>query len=213
MSFYLQLPFQHVHAVPGSMERFAAILSDSNFLQPDIVAEVLRQTRAPAPDGNQIIRHVKQYSHKLGQYVSEEVRWCIGVLPTRTNPLDEFNSNTVRDSCSVVSHVLELLDQHLRDGPVELSDLADRAALSVIYAGLLIHLHAKEVIVAQGRGLLDLDYEPVAESYTSDEGFLSVTNAHFQVKEAIRGLEEEGGSLDNASLYIITHPEDRLIRR
>ncbi len=125
-----------------------------------------------------------------------------------TGLVGESVNAAVRDSCSTGFHILGLLDQYIQHWEVERSGPADRAALWVIYAASLIHLHANDITAMQGRGLLELDNTPVADSYIGYGYFQSVASAYSQVKEAIHHFKEKGGRLNNGGLRIIFYPED-----
>ncbi|KAI1754151.1 hypothetical protein F4782DRAFT_44360 [Xylaria castorea] len=161
-------------------------------LRPDSVVEVLQAIgTVPELQQNLLIRQVDRYSPKLGDYVTNSIECCLNGLGLRTGPADESIQNEVRDNLFTVSHTLRLLDQNLQGGQIEHGNLKKRADLRMIYATLLIHLHAKNITVTCGLGLLKHS-ELVADSYTSYEGFQSVANACSQVKDAIRCLEEKG---------------------
>ncbi|KAI3316574.1 hypothetical protein HD806DRAFT_424647 [Xylariaceae sp. AK1471] len=172
-------------------------------LQPDIVVKLLRQSRPPEDRRNIVIRQVTRYSPELGQFMIEETRRHVCRLPRRTSLGEEYNNESIRDCCSIVTHVLGLMDQYEGDKQVELGHLADRAAMSIIYAALLVHLHAKTIMAVQSRGLLEMSGHATADSYTSYENFQSVTAAYSQVIQTIHCLKEKGGQLDDGSIWIL----------
>jgi hypothetical protein len=172
-------------------------------LQPDSVAKVLQQSRPPEDRCNLVIRQVNQYSPELGQLIIQETRRHVCGLPRRTSLAEEYIKESIRDFCSTLSHVLALMDQYEGEGEEKLSNLMDRATMLIIYAALLIHLHAKTVMAMQSRGLLKLSGNVGAELYTSYESFQSVRAAYSQAMRAIHCLEERGGQLNDGSIWIL----------
>ncbi|MBE3045780.1 hypothetical protein IMZ48_25200 [Candidatus Bathyarchaeota archaeon] len=76
-------------------------------------------------------------------------------------------------------------------------DAADRVALLVIRAALLIHLHAKNVKAAMSKGILELYRGESAASYASAEGFNFVAGAWEAAAEAIRRFNSGGRTLES----------------
>lgn len=158
-------------------------------LQPDIMVKVVEQSRAHDDQRNWAIRSINSYSPKLGQLVIEHARWRSRTLPPRTDLADMSTNNSIRDHCSAISHVLGLLDQYMQDRQVENGDLVDRAALLVVHAVLLVHLHAKDIAVVHSRGILDMNNDGTPDAYTSYDSFQAVAKARSLAKEAIRRLD------------------------
>ena len=97
----------------------------------------------------------------------------------------------------IVDHVLNLIDQSIRDGGMRNSDLlCDRASLLIIQAVMLIHQHAKVIPVYASEGLFRKSSDDTADSYTTYEGFVSVAHTRHMAEKAIGELTEVGGKLD-----------------
>ncbi|KAI0414500.1 hypothetical protein F5X98DRAFT_389764 [Xylaria grammica] len=175
-------------------------------LQPDVVAQIFQRIHPRDDQRNLVIRRVARYSPELGRLVIQEARRYVCELPRRTGLARESVNESTRDYCSTVAYILGLMDKYESGRQVELGDLGDRAAISILYAALLIHLHAKTNLAIMSRGLLDMSGNATAESYTSYEGFQTVTAAYSQAMRAIHCFEENGGQLDDGSEWILRTP-------
>ncbi|KAI0864146.1 hypothetical protein F4860DRAFT_529672 [Xylaria cubensis] len=173
---------------------------------PDRVAEVLTWYDVRVPQRYFIIRQVYRYSQRFGDFVNKQARQVIGARRTRTGPADESVNEQVRDCLCAVSYVIGLLDQCSNDKKREREDLRIRAESRMVYTALLIHLHAK-IILVDSNGILRFN-DLVADAYTSYEGFQSVVNAYSRLRDAIRRLEEQGDYITSWHTYYRRHTRE-----
>ncbi|KAI1502221.1 hypothetical protein F5X99DRAFT_427614 [Biscogniauxia marginata] len=172
-------------------------------LQPDVVAQVLRQHTPPEQQCIAIIRLVNTYSTELGQFMIESARKHLCRLAWRNESVPLTQVATLGYSCTT-NHVLGLLDQSTQDSPFKDDTLLlDRAALLVVYATLLVQLHAKTIKVLASHGLLENSSNDTADSYTTYEHFASVVQASNAAEEAIRELAEKGIKLDDEIMIFV----------
>ncbi|RYP14043.1 hypothetical protein DL767_010440 [Monosporascus sp. MG133] len=76
--------------------------------------------------------------------------------------------------------------------------LVDRAALLVIYATLLVQLHANVIAEHDSQGVLRLDcLGDSPDAYTNHKDFQSVAQARYEAEKAIRDLYAAGWGLDD----------------
>lgn len=137
---------------------------------------------------NWIIGSVSGYSPELGRLAVRHACRRARTLPPRTDLAEKATNDSIRGHCFAVSHVLGLLDMYRQDRQVEKSDLVDWAALLVVHAVLLIHLHAKAIGVVHSQGLLDMNSDGTAEAYTSCEDFQAVAKVRSLARIAISQL-------------------------
>ncbi|KAK2616275.1 hypothetical protein QQS21_000709 [Conoideocrella luteorostrata] len=157
-------------------------------LEPAIAAEVLRKYRLPVQKRNIAIRYIRKYSTELGQYVIEMTQSYLLTLPCRVIPHDLSTREALLDRCSTIHHILSLINQSVEDE----EDVAKhRATLLVVYATMLIHVHAN-VVTAQGsHGLLERSSNDTSESYSSHDGFMSVVHARQMAEDALVELKTD----------------------
>ncbi|KAG8407085.1 hypothetical protein J3459_016382 [Metarhizium acridum] len=169
-------------------------------LEPAQVVAVLRTHRPPVGRRNQVIRRVRKYSTELGQFVIEMTREYLRSLPWRMVPVppESLMQNALLDRCSTINHVLGLVDRSIKDEVMCTNHPSlhqDRAALLVVYATLLIQLHAKTVTVLGSRGLLQMSSKETDDLYNSCD-LHSVVRARQNAEEAVYDLAEQGIELD-----------------
>lgn len=163
-------------------------------LDPDTVVHVLEAHR-PAPDiCVVVIRHVKTYSTRLARFVAEEARNHLYTLGRRSSPAE--NGWTIH-YCNMVQHMLQLQLQLSSEDGMDEQLLADRAALLVIYAALLIQVHSKQIKVGRSEGLVQLDSSSDSCLYIDQHTFLHVREACDEVTTVVHKLDASGLKLCN----------------
>ncbi|KAI0401652.1 hypothetical protein F4802DRAFT_579336 [Xylaria palmicola] len=171
---------------------------------PDTVVDVLALFRPSYPRRHAILREVTQYTHKLGRYIARVMANQVYRHPMRTGPADENTRREARDGYFTLLHAFRIMAKHMKDGQVELEGLRVRASLWVVRVAVLIHLHAREVNVVHGTGIVDLYRNAPADSYTSHEGFRSVADAYAEMNDATRQLQNEGAKPFSCCLWFFT---------
>lgn len=154
-------------------------------LRPDIVVRVVEQSRPHDDQRNWVIRSVGSYSPGLGRLAVQHARRLVRTLQPRPLLAEVSTANSIRSHCSAINHVIGLLHEYMQGRQVEKSVQVDRAALLVLHAVLLIHLHAKVIGVVHSQGILDLNSDGTADEYTSGESFQAVAKARSLAKAAI----------------------------
>ena len=163
-------------------------------LDPDTVVHVFEAHR-PAPDIRVlVIRHVKTYSTRLARVVAEEARNHLYTLGRRSSPAE--NGWTIH-YCNMVQHILQLQLQLSSEDGMDEQLLADRAALLVIYAALLIQVHSKQIKVGRSEGLVQLDSSSDSCLYIDQHTFLHVREACDEVTTVVHKLDASGLKLCN----------------
>ncbi|OAA36998.1 hypothetical protein NOR_07274 [Metarhizium rileyi] len=153
-------------------------------LQPDIVAKVVEEYGLRDDHRNRVICSISTYSSELASLVIRHACSCARRLPLRTRLAEMSTDKSIRSHCSAISHVLGLLDQHMRDGQA----LPHRAALLVVHAVLLIQLHAKSIGVMHSQGILEMNGDDTPDAYRSYEDFQALVKVRSLAKEAISQL-------------------------
>lgn len=172
-------------------------------LQPDVATDVLEKCRPPIEACSFVIRYVARYSTNLGRYMSRLAGNYLLTLPSRRGA-SECHEELAQDLRNAVAHVLRLAD-----APAETEDiqqeqlLADRVALLTVYAALLVHIHAKDIICDSSRHLLTLEKDETSEMYTGTAQFKVVRDARRRLTEAICALRAVGGELDDEARWFI----------
>lgn len=153
-------------------------------LQPDIVVKVVEESGLRDDHRNRVICSISSYSSELAKLVIRHACSCARRLPLRTGLAEMSTDKSIRSHCSAISHVLGLLDQHMRDGQA----LVHRAALLVVHAVLLIQLHAKSIGVMHSQGILEMNSDDTPDAYRSYEDFQALAKVRSLAKEAISQL-------------------------
>lgn len=164
---------------------------------------MLKKCRPPTKACNFVIRHIARYSTNLGRYMSRLAGNYLLMLPSRKGA-PERPEELARDLRNTIAHVLRLADSPAETKNIQQEQLlADRAALLTVYAALLVHLHAKEIICNSSRGLLALEKDETREMYTGIVQFKFVRDARRRLAEAICALHAIGGELDDEARWFI----------
>ncbi|KAI3322826.1 hypothetical protein HD806DRAFT_115727 [Xylariaceae sp. AK1471] len=161
-------------------------------LDSETVVHILEETR-PSPDMlDLVIRRVPKYTPMLADYVVKHARLQLYTLGKRTSPL---RSERTVHHYNAVRHLVQLGPSD-EDVQQHTHLLVGRATLLIIYATLLIQLHANVITVHDSKGLLQLDYpNDSPDAYTSHDNFVSVTQARCKAREAVQSLYAMGGNL------------------
>ncbi|RYO89854.1 hypothetical protein DL766_010486 [Monosporascus sp. MC13-8B] len=173
-------------------------------LDAEAVAHVLEAAKPPSNIGNLVIRHVKRYSPELARFAAGNAQLHLYTLGKRTSPPDRSSQGRTVDYCNTVRHVLQLgsgnghIQQYVRL-------LADRAALLVIYATLLVQLYGNVIVEHDSQGVLRLDCPGDSpDAYTTYKSFQSVAQARYEAKKAIQDLYAAGGKLDDDTCWFLS---------
>ncbi|KAI0423679.1 hypothetical protein F5Y09DRAFT_348548 [Xylaria sp. FL1042] len=191
-----------------ALSESAEVLSErvSIDLDPSIVGKILQKLRPPTKESGQIIRHLNGYSAELGRFMIE-IGWSnLLSIPRRTKPTvtSDWKEDRIDNYLPIVDHVLSLIDQSIHEGGMRNSNLLrDRASLLIIQAVMLIHQHAKVIPVYSSDGLFRKSSKETVDSYTTYEGFVSVTHARRMAEKAVGELTEVGGKLDKYVMHFI----------
>ncbi|RYO85070.1 hypothetical protein DL766_006529 [Monosporascus sp. MC13-8B] len=168
-------------------------------LDAEVVAHVLEAAQPRSDIGNLVVRHVKRYSPGLGRFVARNAQRHLYTLGKRTSPPDRSSQGRTVDYCTTVRHVLQL-----GPGDESVHLLADRAALLVVYATLLVQLHANAIAEHDSQGVLWLDCPGDSpDAYTNYKNFQSVAQARYEAKKAVQDLYAAGGKLDDGTRWFL----------
>lgn len=190
---YLQLLANITHSIEPSSLR--------NELDPDLVAGVIKNSKPKKEEICLLIRYVNHYSPALFIPVIVYARVILQRFPMPAGAEDKY-TNSGSEWCTTVKHFLDVLDLHA--GEAYSDDLlSSRASLLVLYASLLVHVHARNGKLLFSEEILDLNGQETAGSYTNEEGFQVVQNALVQLKETLGRLKERGLELDSRMLEYI----------
>ncbi|KAI0538837.1 hypothetical protein GGR58DRAFT_466935 [Xylaria digitata] len=172
-------------------------------LDPEDAVRILKANPQPTRPRNLVILHVNRYTPVLSRYTIQNATEHLVALRNRTKPLHPSWKEFFTLYSHTIKHVLRLLDTTNKDTQLDVPLLADRAALWVIYGVILIHLYAKVIESYWSEGVLQIDCPGSADTYTSRVSFNLVTEACYEVREAIRSLYAAGGRLDSSSRYFL----------
>ncbi|RYP75174.1 hypothetical protein DL769_003866 [Monosporascus sp. CRB-8-3] len=169
-------------------------------IDPDAVAHILETNPPPGNIGNLVIRLTKRYTPALSRFTIWYAKRHLHNLPSRTCPPTSSRRDMTMRYCDIVGHLLRLVTEVEQHSRQDVRLLVDRAVLRVLYAVLLLQLHANVITSYRSEGLLQLDCpDDSAEAYTSIENFESVAQARHEASEAVRDLRAAGGELDSST--------------
>ncbi|RYP54104.1 hypothetical protein DL768_001106 [Monosporascus sp. mg162] len=173
-------------------------------LDPDAVAHVLETNPPPGNIGNLVIRLTKRYTPALSRFIIWYTKRHLHNLPPRTRPPNPSRRDMTMKYCDMIGHLLRLVAEVERHSQQNVCPLVDRAVLRVLYAVLLLQLHANVIASYGSEDLLQLDCpDDSAEAYTSFENFESVAQARREASEAVRNLRAAGGKLDRSTCRLL----------
>ncbi|KAI1131602.1 hypothetical protein F5Y10DRAFT_286111 [Nemania abortiva] len=157
-----------------------------------------------------VIQQVGKYTPELAHYIMEEIAEYLYTLQKRTSQPSYYPCAGLASYLNVVSHVLRL---STADEGVEpnISLLADRAYLLILYAAILVHAYADVIKVDFSEGLLQLDCPRLVEPYTSSEHFHLITEVYREAQGAIQALYKAGGELGREAKWFLRsgHSQER----
>ncbi|KAI1661531.1 hypothetical protein F4813DRAFT_386061 [Daldinia decipiens] len=188
---------QNIKAQLDVLERLAQLTASSRRqlqvfetdLDPELVIKMLQLFEPPSYQQNHIICHVNRYIPDLGQYVADHVMRYLYSLEPRDHLPEESQQEETNSYLEAVRHVLQLSRGNCHQ---EASLLFVQVSLLIIHAVLLNQLHAKVIKDSGSKNILQWDGPGVAEAYMSDENFHKVSEAHNEVVEAVKSLEDTG---------------------
>ncbi|KAI1346767.1 hypothetical protein F5Y01DRAFT_297098 [Xylaria sp. FL0043] len=156
-------------------------------LEPDIAVDILETSKFYDQEKTFVILRVSRYSSKLGRFMAQSARRSLRRIPSRATALTESQTLFVSKYHEAVAHVLQLIDTPQAAESAEQKELVkERAALLIVYASLLEHLHAKTIKEDFSMGILAGEKTP--EMYKNSDQFQLVADANRRSREAFHSL-------------------------
>ncbi|KAI1283307.1 hypothetical protein F5Y07DRAFT_150346 [Xylaria sp. FL0933] len=160
-------------------------------LEPDIAVDILETSKFYDQEKTFVILRVSRYSSKLGRFMAQLARGSLRRIPSRVTALTESQTIYISKFHEAVAHVLQLIDTTQAAESAEQKELVEeRAALLIIYASLLEHLHAKTIKEDFSMGVLAGEKTP--EMYKNADQFRLVADANRRSREAFNALRTVG---------------------
>ncbi|KAI8951718.1 hypothetical protein F4801DRAFT_544106 [Xylaria longipes] len=149
---------------------------------PSIASRVLRAVR-------QIIHHITRYSNELGKFLNRLSEALVFPYPARRESARLWTRKKINDYLLVVNYAICMITRSIlhRDMPIGML-MIDRAALLIVRTVMLIRLHAKVLPLNRPLCLFFRSSGDTAESYTTHQGYVSVTESHREMESAVRQL-------------------------
>ncbi|KAI0100337.1 hypothetical protein GGR51DRAFT_532591 [Nemania sp. FL0031] len=149
-----------------------------------------------------VIQHVGKYTPELAHYTMGQIAAYLYGIQKRISIPSYYPCTELASYSNVVSHMLRLStpDEGVQ---TNISLLADRAYLRVLYAAILVHAYASVIKEDFSKGLLQLDCPRLVEPYTSSEHFDLITVAYREAQEATQTLYKAGGKLGREAKYLL----------
>ncbi|KAI0818325.1 hypothetical protein GGR55DRAFT_674157 [Xylaria sp. FL0064] len=160
-------------------------------LEPDIAVDILEASKFHHQERTFIFLRVSRYSSKLGRFMAQSAQRSLRSTPSRATALTESQTLFVSKYHDAVAHVLQLIDTPQAAESAEQKELVkERAALLIVYASLLEHLHVKIIKEDFSMGVLAGKKTP--EMYKDMNQFQLVADANRRSKEAFNALSTIG---------------------